>query len=187
VMLPVLVLLALLADPLLVLIGREGWGPAARLVAWFALAQALRCPLFMARDLFAARGRPRLNVLTSVVELATLALLLALLHDPLVWVARLAVSVPLGLVLLRSRFGIGTLGLLATLRVPFAAALGMGLVLYASLALLGPQVAPPLALLAAGSLAGLLLYAAFVAMLLGAPRRSAAWHQFFRQRAAGPS
>jgi len=187
VMLPVLVLIALLAEPLLGLIGRDGWGPAARLVAWFALMQALRCPLFMARDLFGALGRPRLNVLVSVVELATLALLLTVLHDPLVWVVRLAVSVPLGLYLLHSRFGIGTLGLLAMLRVPFAAALGMGLVMYVGLALLGPHVAPPLATLLIGGLAGLLLYAAFVAALLGAPRRSAAWQLIFHHRAAGPS
>jgi O-antigen/teichoic acid export membrane protein len=187
VMLPVLVLIALLADPLLGFIGRDGWGPAARLVAWFALAQALRSPLFVARDLFAALGRPRLNVLVSVVELATLALLLAVLQDPLVWVARLVVSVPLVMHLLRSRFGIGARQLLATLREPFAAALGMGLLLYAGLELLGPHVAAPLPMLLAGSLAGGLLYAAFAAALLGGARRSAVWQQIFHHRAAGPS
>jgi len=178
VMLPVLVLIALLAEPLLGFIGRDGWGPAARLVTWFALVQALRSPLFVARDLFAALGRPRLNVLVSVVELATLVLLLVVLPDPLVWVARLVVSVPLVMVLLRSRFGVGAGPLLASLREPFVATLGMGLLMYA---------AAPLPTLLAGGLAGVLLYAAFAAALLGGRRRSAVWQLLFPRRAAGPS
>jgi teichuronic acid exporter len=187
VMLPVLLLMAVLAEPLLLFIGRNGWGPAARLVAWFALAQALRCPIFLASTLFGALGRPRLNLLVSTAEWAALALLMAVLQNPLAWVARLLVVLPLVLWLLANRFGIGARQLLPALREPFGAALGMAMLLQAGLSLLGPLAAAPLPTLLAGALAGALVYAALAAVLLGAPRRLAAWQQFINHPAAGPS
>jgi len=188
VMLPVLVLVAVLADPLLRFIGRDGWGPAAQLVAWFALAQALRCPIFLANTLFGALGRPRLNLLVSVTEWATLAVLMATLQDPLAWVARLLLALPLVLHLLKSRFGIGLRQLLVALREPLLAASGMALLLQAGLSMLGRAAATaPLATLLAGGVAGALFYGLCVAALLGAPRRSAVWHLLFNHHAAGPS
>src|SRR6185503_10565598 len=59
---PVLVLMAALAHPLVQLVGHDGWGEAAVLVMWFALAQALRSPTFLSTTLFASLGKPQVNL-----------------------------------------------------------------------------------------------------------------------------
>jgi O-antigen/teichoic acid export membrane protein len=174
-MLPVLLLMAVLAEPLVLFIGRAGWQQAAVLVAWFALAQALRSPVFMANTLFLGVGRPRVALFVSVAELASLALMTAVLQSPLAWVARLVVVLPLVLGLLHTRFGIGLPALLRAVRAPFVAALSMGALLHAALSTYAPLSPAPLATLLAGSLAGALIYALVAAALLGAQRVSAAW------------
>jgi O-antigen/teichoic acid export membrane protein len=175
VMVPVLVLMALWAEPLVRFIGHGGWGPAARWVAWFALAQALRSPVFLAGTLFLALGRPRLSLAVGLTEVASLALLMLVLQGPVAWAARLFIVMPMVWWLLHSQFGISLRALLRAVSAPFAAALLMGLAVQAGRPWLDRLALAPLGELLLGSVAGLLLYALFVALLLGARQAGAAW------------
>jgi len=185
-MMPVLVLMAVLAEPLVRLIGRAGWEQAAVLVAWFALAQALRSPVFMANTLFLGLGQPRIALFMSLVDVASLALLTAVLQSPLAWVARLAIVLPLVLGLLHVRFGIRLPALLRAVCASFVAALAMGALLHGALLALGPSSPSPLATLMAGGLAGTLVYALVAAGLLGAQRVTAAWRHGLHPVAGHP-
>jgi PST family polysaccharide transporter len=163
---PVLVLMAALAHPLVQLVGHDGWSEAAVLVMWFALAQALRSPTFLSTTLFASLGKPHVNLAVSLIELATLALLTWTLHDPLAWIARLAVVLPLVVWLMQRQAGVGPWQLLRSVRESLFAALVMGAALAWGLPSLGWQRLPPiLALLGAGA-AGALIYATLASLLL---------------------
>lgn len=170
---PVLVLMAALAHPIVQLVGRDGWHEAAVFVTWFALAQALRSPTFLSTTLFSSIGRPQLNLAISLVELATLALLTWLLRDPLVWVARLALVLPLVVWLMGRRAGVSLPALLRAVREPFAAALVAGALVASALPWTGRQQLPPLVLLPAAGLAGVVIYAALASLLLRRPRGAA--------------
>lgn len=185
-MMPVLLLMAVLAEPLVLFIGRAGWEQAAGLVAWFALAQVLRSPAFMANTLFLGMGQPRFALVMSLAELSSLALMTAVLQSPLAWVARLVIVLPLVLGLLHARFGIRLPTLLRAVRAPFVAALAMGALLYAALSTIGPPSPAPLATLMAGSLAGALTYALVAAGLLGTQRVTAAWRHVLHPLAGRP-
>ncbi len=185
-MMPVLLLMAVLAEPLVLFIGRAGWEQAAGLVAWFALAQALRSPTFMANTMILGLGRPRIALLVSLAELASLALMTAALRSPLAWVARLAIMLPLVLFILHARFGIELRALLRAVFIPIAAALAMGALLHGAMSMLTPAVHAPLLVLVAGTATGAFLYALVATGLLGTQRVSAAWRHVLHP-AAGPS
>jgi PST family polysaccharide transporter len=185
-MMPVLLLMAVLAGPLVLFIGGAGWEQAAGFVAWFALAQVLRSPAFMANTLFLGLGQPRFALVMSLAELASLALMTAVLHSPLAWVARLVVVLPLVLGLLHVRFGIRLPTLLRAVRAPFFAALAMGALLYGALGTMAPPAPAPLATLLAGSLAGVLTYTLLAAALLGTQRVTAAWRHVLHPAAGRP-
>jgi len=163
---PVLVLMAALAHPLVQLVGHDGWGEAAVLVMWFALAQALRSPTFLSTTLFASLGKPHVNLAVSLIELATLALLTWTLHDPLAWIARLAVVLPLVVWLMQRQAGVGPWQLLRSVRESLFAALVMGAALAWALPSLGWQRLPPILALLAAGLAGTLIYATLASLLL---------------------
>lgn len=187
VMVPVLVLMAVLAEPLVLFIGHGGWGPAAHLVMWFAAAQALRSPAFLAGTLFLALGRPRLSLVVSLTELASLALMMLLMQGPLAWAARLVIVMPVVWLLLQRQFGISLRALALAVSAPFAAAALMGAALLAGLPwlaglplwlALSPSLSPslsPFLTLLLGSLAGVLLYALFTALLRGTLHVAASW------------
>lgn len=160
---PVFVLLAALAPPVVQLVGDRAWADAAGLVSAFALAQALRSPVHLSATLFAAHGRPQLNVLIVTVELLSLAVLVVLLRDPLAWVWRVAVVVPLSLWWLQ-RIGVRTLPLLHSVREPWVAALGMWLLVSVLLPALLDEALPLLATLAIAAAAGAAVYAALLAL-----------------------
>jgi O-antigen/teichoic acid export membrane protein len=160
---PVFVLLAALALPVVQLVGDRAWADAAGLVSAFALAQALRSPVHLSATLFAAHGRPQLNVLIVTVELLSLAALVALLRDPMAWVWRVAVVVPLSLWWLQ-RIGVRTLPLLQAVREPWVAALGMWLLVSVLLRALQDEALPLLAALAIAATAGAAVYAALLAL-----------------------
>jgi O-antigen/teichoic acid export membrane protein len=160
---PVFVLLAALALPVVQLVGDRAWADAATLVSAFALAQALRSPMHLSATLFAAQGRPQLNVLVVTVELLSLAVLVALLHDPLAWVWRLVVVLPLSLWLLH-RAGVRTVSLLHSVREPWVAALGMWLLVSVLLPALRDEALPLLATLVIAATAGTAAYAALLAL-----------------------
>jgi lipopolysaccharide exporter len=162
---PTFVLVAALAAPLVQLVGGRSWLDAAGLVAAFALAQALRSPIHLTGTLFAAHGRPQLNVLLVTIDLLTLAALAVLLRDPMAWVWRLVLMLPLTVWLLQREAAVAALALLRSVGEPFAAALGMGLLLAAALHGVPALAAwPPLAVLAAASAAGAVLYAAMLTL-----------------------
>jgi O-antigen/teichoic acid export membrane protein len=169
VMVPVLVLMAVLAGPLVLFIGQGGWGQAASLVMWFAAAQALRSPTFLAGTLFLALGRPRLSLTVSLAELGSLALAVLVLQGPLAWAARLLIVVPVLWLLLQRRFGISLRALLRGVSAPFAAALGMGALLQAGLPWLAASPLAPLSTLVLGSVAGALGYAVAYALFSALP------------------
>ena len=171
---PVLVLMAALAHPIVQLVGRDGWREAAVFVIWFALAQALRSPTFLSTTLFSSIGRPQVNLAISLVELATLALLTWLLHDPLVWVARLAIVLPLVVWSMRRQAGIPISALLRSVREPFAAALVTGALVASALPWSGWSKLPPVVSLLAAGLAGTAIYAALASLLIRRPRGGAA-------------
>lgn len=186
VMVPVLVLMAVLAEPLVMFIGQGGWTQAATLVMWFALAQALRSPAFLAGTLFLALGRPRLALWLSLVEVASLVLLMALMQSPLAWVARLLIVLPVVAWLLHRQVGIDLRALLRAVAVPFVAAGVMAAAVAAAVAAsaahagwpwLAALAASPLPLLLVAGSAGLLLYVGFAALLLRALRATAAWRR----------
>lgn len=156
---PVFAALAALALPLVLTVGDAHWRDAATLVAWFALAQALRSPAHLAPSLFAAHGRPQLNLVIVAVELLALALLVALLHDPLAWVWRLAVVLPLTLLCAREVAQVRPRALLAAVAPSFVAALAMGLAMQAALQPLRQAGLPAPAQLAALGALGALIYA----------------------------
>lgn len=163
---PVLVLMAALAHPIVQTVGRDGWHAAAVYVAWFALAQALRSPTFLSTTLFASIGRPSLNLAIAAVELATLALATWLLRDPLVWVARLLVVLPLVLLLMQRRAGVRLGALLGAVRESLAAALLTGALLAFGLPHSGWDRLPPFVSLLAAGAAGTAIYAALAALFL---------------------
>lgn len=170
VMLPVLVLISVLAQPLVRFVGGEGWDQAAVLVAWFAMAQALRSPSFLANALFSSLGKPQVNLLVSVVDFTMLVLFTWTMHSPLAWIARLAVVLPLVLWLVHRHAGIPPWALLKSVHQPFIAALAMGVLMAWVLPAIGLQKLPPVAILAAAGLAGGLIYATFASLLLGRGR-----------------
>jgi O-antigen/teichoic acid export membrane protein len=159
---PVFVLLAALALPVVQVVGDRAWVDAAGLVCAFALAQALRSPVHLSATLFAAHGKPQLNVLVVTAELLALTLLVLLLRDPMAWVWRLAVALPLTLWWLR-RMGVPTLPLLRAVRAPWLAALGMWLLLSLLLPALRNQLPVP-ALLVIGAVVGAAGYAALLSL-----------------------
>jgi O-antigen/teichoic acid export membrane protein len=163
---PVLVLMAALAHPLVQLVGHDGWSEAAVLVMWFALAQALRSPTFLSNTLLASLGKPHVNLCVVVVELATLALLTWLLRDPLVWVARLALVLPLVIYVMQRYAGIGPWQLLRSVRESLFAAIAMGAALAWGIPSLGWDRLPPILAVLAAGLAGTLIYAALASLLL---------------------
>lgn len=181
VMVPVLVLMAVLAAPLVLFIGHGGWGQAAGLVMWFAAAQALRSPTFLAGTLFLALGRPRLSLILSLTELGSLALMMLWIQGPLAWAARLLIVVPLLWLLLQRQFGISLRALVFAVGPAFVAAGAVGAVLHAGLPWLDGLPLSPLSTLVVGSSAGVLLYALFSALLRGMRHVAAG-----RRQLAGP-
>lgn len=184
VMVPVLVLMAVLADPLVRFIGRDGWDQAAVLVTWFALAQALRSPTYLASVLFASLGKPRLNLIVITVESIGLALLMLLMHSPLAWVGRLAVLVPLVLLLLRREAGVSPRRLAAAVFEPFLAGAAMGVLLAWGLPWLAGRASAPLMTLALGTLAGTAIYAASMVLLQLRPGLAARLRTSFTPRSS---
>ena len=87
-------------------------------------------------------------------------------HDPLVWIARLAVVLPLVIWLMHRKAGVGPWQLLRSVREPLLAALAMGAALAWALPSLGWQRLPPILALLAAGLAGTLIYAALASLLL---------------------
>jgi PST family polysaccharide transporter len=156
---PVFAALAALALPVVLTVGDAAWRDAATLVAWFALAQALRSPAHLAPSLFAAHGRPQLNLVIVGVELVALAVLVALLHDPLAWVWRLAVVLPLSFRCAEEVAQVRPRALMDAVAPAFFAALAMGLAMQAALRPLQEAGLAPLLQLAALALLGLLTYA----------------------------
>jgi O-antigen/teichoic acid export membrane protein len=156
---PVFAALAALALPVVLTVGDTAWRDAATLVAWFALAQALRSPAHLAPSLFAAHGRPQLNLVIVGVELVALAVLVALLHDPLAWVWRLAVVLPLSFRCAREVAEVRPRALMDAVAPSFFAALAMGLAMQVALRPLQEAGFAPLLQLAALGLLGLLTYA----------------------------
>jgi hypothetical protein len=136
---------------------------------WFAAAQALRSPTFLAGTLFLALGRPRLSLTVSLAELGSLALAVLVLQGPLAWAARLLIVVPVLWLLLQRRFGISLRALLRGVSAPFAAALGMGALLQAGLPWLAASPLAPLSTLVLGSVAGALGYAVAYALFSALP------------------
>jgi len=161
---PVFVLMAALAAPLVQLVGDRGWGEAAGLVMWFALAQALRSPVHLSATLFAAHGRPQLNIVIVLAELLALALLVGVLRDPLAWVWRLAVVLPLSMWCMRQVAGIAVVPLLKSVQASFVASLGMWLLLRALLPALAGAALPLLALLVVAAAVGAAGYTALLAL-----------------------
>jgi O-antigen/teichoic acid export membrane protein len=161
---PVFVLVAALAAPLVVLLGNEGWQDASRLMAWFALAQALRAPEYLASALFSAHGIPRLNVFIVLVEMAGLALLLALLRDPMAWVWRLTIVLPLSFWCMRQVAGVATLPLLKSVQATFWSALGMWLLVRGLLQLVPSHALPILITMTAMAIAGAAAYGALLTL-----------------------
>lgn len=160
--LPVFALVAALGAPLVQLVGDRSWLDAAGLVTAFAIAQALRSPVHLSATLFAAQGRPHLNVLLVMVELASLAALTLWWRDPLAWVGRLAFALPLTLWLLQRSADVAATALLRAVGLSGLAALAAGLAVHAAL----PAFAgwPALAVLAIGGAMGALVYAALLAL-----------------------
>lgn len=183
VMVPVLVLMAVLADPLVLFIGQGGWGQAASLVMWFAAAQALRSPTFLAGTLFLALGRPRVSLAVSLTELGSLALMMLLIQGPLAWAARLLVAVPVLWLLLQRQFGISLRALVLAAGAPFAAATSMGALVHAGLPWLDGLPWAPLSTMLVGGIAGVLLYALFSALLQGTLHLAASRRQLANARA----
>lgn len=169
VMAPVLVLMAVAAQPLVLFVGHEGWGQAATLVMWFALAQWLRSPVFLVNTLFSSLAKPQLNLLVSVVDIGTLVLLTWTLHSPFAWITRLLVVLPVVLVLLSRHAGIGPRNLLRAVHESFIAAAVMGAVLMPGLPALGWQHLPPLVALAVAGAAASAVYVAMVWLLTRQP------------------
>jgi teichuronic acid exporter len=165
VMVPLLLLMAVMAEPLVLFIGQGGWAQAGTLVMWFALAQALRSPTFLAGTLFLALGRPRLMLWVSLTELASLALLVVLMQTPLAWAARLLIVLPVVAWMLKNQFSIPLRALLRAVALPVLAAAVMAAALHASLPWLQAWPLPPLGVLLVGGSAGLLLYALLSALL----------------------
>lgn len=159
---PAFVLVAALAAPLVQLVGERAWLDAVPLVAAFALAQALRGPVHLGATLFAALGRPQLNVLVVGFELVALALLTLLWRDPMAWVWRLALMLPLVIWLLHRVAGVAPAALLRAVGPSLAGAAAMGLLVGALTGALPPW--PPLALLTLGAAAGAALYAALLSL-----------------------
>jgi len=159
---PAFVLVAALALPLVQVVGDRAWVDAAGLVAAFAVAQALRCPVHLSSTLFAAQGRPQVNLLIITVELVSLVLLTLLLRDPLAWVWRLAITLPLVLWLQQRLFGVTPGAVLRAVAETAVAAAATGL-------LLSPLTAafagwPPPLQLVAGTVAGIALYAVLLSL-----------------------
>ncbi len=167
VMVPVLVLMAVLADPLVLFIGHGGWAQAASLVMWFAAAQALRSPTALLGTLSLALGRPRMNLVMSLTELLSLALVLLVLQGPLAWAARLVLVLPVFLLLLQRQFGISLVAVARVVSAPFATAALMGVVLYLGLPWLTELGLSPWLTLLLGGGAGVLIYALFAAIVMG--------------------
>lgn len=159
---PAFVLVAALAVPLVQVVGDRAWLDAAGLVAAFAMAQALRCPVHLSSTLFAAHGRPQLNLLVIGVELLTLTVLTLLLRDPLAWVWRLAITLPLVLWLQQRLFGMSPGAVLRAVAETAIAATVMGLLVGSLATALAGW--PPLLLLVAGTAAGAVLYAALLSL-----------------------
>ena len=112
---PVFAFVAALGVPLVQLVGDRSWLSAAGLVAAFAIAQALRSPVYLGATLFAAQGRPQLNVFIVAVELASLAVLTLWWRDPMAWLGRLAFTLPLTMWLLQRWADVPALALLLSL------------------------------------------------------------------------
>lgn len=179
-MMPALVLVAVLAEPLVRWIARAGWEQAAGLVAWFALAQALRSPTYLAGTLFLGLGHARMALAVSMAELASLALLAALMQSPLAWAARLAIVLPLLFYMLHTRFGIGVGAHLLAVCEPAAAAAAMGALLHGLLLPALATTSPaPFATLVLGTLSGALVYGLVAVQLLGTQRITHAWRDAF--------
>ena len=161
---PVFVLMAALATPLVQLVGDHAWADAATLVSWYALAQALRSPTHLSAALFAAHARPQLNVVIVLAELLGLALLVAVMRDPLAWVWRLALVLPLCFWCMKQVAGIATIPLLKSVAEPFIASLGMWLLLRGILPALQDAALPlPAALVTAGAI-GVAAYTGLLAL-----------------------
>ena len=161
---PVFVLMAALSAPLVQLVGDHGWSDAAGLVMWFALAQALRSPVHLSATLFAAHGRPQLNILIVLAELLALALLVALLRDPLAWMWRLAVVLPLSAWFMKQVAGVAVMPLVASVQASFVASLGMWLLVRAILPALAGTALPVLVVLIVGGAIGVATYSALLAI-----------------------
>jgi O-antigen/teichoic acid export membrane protein len=159
---PAFVLVAVLALPLVQVVGTDAWVDAAGLVTAFALAQALRCPMHLSSTFFAAHGRPQLNLVVIGIELATLAALTLLLRDPMAWVWRLAVTLPLVLWLQQRLFGVPARAMLRAVTETALAATVTGLMVSS---LLTTLVAWPAAVqLAVGAAVGATLYATLLSL-----------------------
>jgi O-antigen/teichoic acid export membrane protein len=161
---PVFVLMAALAAPLVQLVGDHGWAEAASLVAWFALAQALRSPVHLGATLLAAHGRPQLNVVIVSAELLALAALVATLRDPLAWVWRLALVLPLSFWCMKQVAGVAALPLLKAVQGSFVASLGMWLLVRGLLPALHDAALPTLATLVVAAGVGAAAYTALLAL-----------------------
>lgn len=161
---PVFAGLAALALPLVVTVGDVHWREAAPLVAWFAIAQALRSPAHLAPSLFAAHDRPQLNLVIVAVEVVALALLVALLHDPLAWVWRLAVVLPLSFFCAQQVAQVRPRALLDAVGPSFVAALAMGLAMQAALLPLRQAGLPAAAQLVLPAVLGGLIYAVVLSL-----------------------
>jgi hypothetical protein len=160
---PAFMLVAVLALPLVQVVGGDrAWADAAGLVAAFAVAQALRCPVHLSSTLFAAHGRPQLNLLMISVELIALALLTLLLRDPLAWVWRLAVMLPLVLWVQQRLFDVPASAVLRAVAHSALAATVAGLMLASLASALSSW--PPLMLLVVVGGAGAALYAALLSL-----------------------
>jgi O-antigen/teichoic acid export membrane protein len=161
---PVFAGVAALALPLVLTVGDTHWQEAAPLVAWFALAQALRSPAHLAPSLFAAHGRPQLNLVVVMVELVALALLVALLHDPLAWAWRLLVVLPLSAICARQVVQVKPRALLDAVAPSFVAALAMGLAMRAAVHPLQQAGLPAPLQLALPAVLGALIYAVVLSL-----------------------
>jgi O-antigen/teichoic acid export membrane protein len=159
---PAFMLVAVLALPLVQVVGDRAWADAAGLVAAFAIAQALRCPVHLSSTLFAAHGRPQLNLLMIGVELTALALLTLLLRDPLAWVWRLAVMLPLVLWVQQRLFDVPAAAVLRAVAHTALAATAAGLLLASLTSALSSW--PPLLVLVVAGAAGAALYAALLSL-----------------------